>query len=199
VATELFLTEGYGSTTIEAVAQGAGISKRTFYHRFEDKSALFAAVVHRIIQDIRPPADVPLIQGATLRENLRHLAQLILRAALAPRALALHRLVTGESARFPSLMRAVYDEGTEQEAVDLISALLLGGLQGTSLTDAQSTFAAQQFIQMVVVLPQRRAMGLGAPMTAKQLTAWAHDAVDLLLEGCQGLKAAGSQSPTLKS
>src|SRR5947209_19814422 len=32
-ATELFLAEGYGATSIEAIAQRAGISKRTFYHR----------------------------------------------------------------------------------------------------------------------------------------------------------------------
>ncbi|HET6307753.1 MAG TPA: helix-turn-helix domain-containing protein, partial [Rhodopila sp.] len=45
VATELFLAEGYGATSIEAVAQRARISKRTFYHRFPDKAALFDAVL----------------------------------------------------------------------------------------------------------------------------------------------------------
>src|SRR5579872_5081010 len=43
VATQLFLEHGYGSTSIEAVAAHAGVSKRTFYDRFEDKAALFAA------------------------------------------------------------------------------------------------------------------------------------------------------------
>src|SRR5271156_216964 len=87
-ATELFLAQGYGSTTIEAVAARAGISKRTFYDRFDDKSVLFAAVVHRIIEHIRPPPEVPLIEGATLSEVLRRLARMILSAALAPEALA---------------------------------------------------------------------------------------------------------------
>src|SRR6202041_141867 len=87
VATELFLAEGYGSTTIEAVAVRAGISKRTLYHRFQDKSALFTAVVHDIIEQIRPPAGVPLIEGTTLHDVLRRLANMILRAALAPPAL----------------------------------------------------------------------------------------------------------------
>ena len=49
VATELFLAQGYGVTSIEAVAQHARISKRTFYHRFPDKAALFSAVVRRIV------------------------------------------------------------------------------------------------------------------------------------------------------
>ena len=37
-ATELFLAEGYGSTSIEAVARHAGVSKRTLYDRFDDKA-----------------------------------------------------------------------------------------------------------------------------------------------------------------
>jgi AcrR family transcriptional regulator len=125
VATELFLVEGYGSTTIEAVAAHAGISKRTFYHRFDDKSALFAAVVHEIIEQIRPPAGVPLIEGATLRDVLRRIAVMMLRAALSPQAIALHRLVMAESVRFPELIRAVHGHGSTREAISLISGRLV--------------------------------------------------------------------------
>ena len=47
VAADWFLTEGYGATSIEAVAQRAKISKRTFYHRFPDKAALFDETVQK--------------------------------------------------------------------------------------------------------------------------------------------------------
>src|SRR5580692_10128467 len=136
VATELFLAEGYGSTTIEAVAARAGISKRTFYHRFDDKSALFAAVVHEIIEQIRPPAGVPLIAGADLRSVLTRLAGLILRAALSPQAIALHRLVAAESGRFPQLAYAVENDGGRDEALELI-----GGLLARELADAKVNLA----------------------------------------------------------
>ncbi len=186
-ATELFLTEGYGSTSIEAVAARAGISKRTFYHRFENKGALFAAVVHRIIEQIRPPPDVPLLEGASLHQILCRLAMFALRAALAPRAIALHRLVMAESARFPNLVRAVYDEGWAQEAGELIGTLLEREVPGAPLSGPQRAFAAHQFLHMVVAFPQRRAMGLGTPMTASELEQWAEDAVKLFLHGCSGL------------
>jgi TetR/AcrR family transcriptional repressor of mexJK operon len=193
VASELFLTEGYGSTSIEAVAGRARISKRTFYHRFDDKAALFAAVVHRIIEHIRPPPGVPLLEGATLQEILRRLAGLILRAALSPEAIALHRLITAESARFPNLVRAVYDEGWAQEATTLIGDLLVRELRGPRLTIELRSFAAAQFLHMVVALPQRRTMGLGAPMTPRELDAWADDAVNLFLNGCRGLSRGSSR------
>jgi AcrR family transcriptional regulator len=193
VATELFLTEGYGSTSVEAVATRAGISKRTFYHRFEDKAALFAAVVHRIIEQIRPPPGVPLLEGATLEEILRRLAGLLLRAALSSRAIALHRLVTAESTRFPNLVRAVYEEGWAQQATALICDLLSRELRDPPLTVELRSFAAEQFLHMLVALPQRRMIGLGVPMTQRELDAWADDAVNLFLNGCRGVSGASSR------
>jgi TetR/AcrR family transcriptional regulator, mexJK operon transcriptional repressor len=189
VATELFLVEGYGSTTIEAVAARAGISKRTFYHRFDDKSALFAAVVHEIIEQIRPPAGVPLIEGATLRDVLRRLAGMIVHAALSPKAIALHRLVMAESARFPELVRAVHGDGSAREAATLIGGLLAREPRDSTLSAEKRAFAAEQFISMVVTLPQRRAMGYGTPMTAAELDVWADKTVDLFLNGCRGWAA----------
>ena len=189
VATELFLAEGYGSTTIEAVAARAGISKRTFYHRFDDKSALFAAVVHEIIQQIRPPAEVPLIEGATLRDVLRRLAGMIVRAALSPQAIALHRLVMAESARFPGLVRAVHGDGGAREAITLIGNLLAREPRDSTLSAEKHAFAAEQFIFMVLTLPQRRAMGYGTPMTSTELDVWADKTVDLFLNGWRGWTA----------
>jgi AcrR family transcriptional regulator len=188
-ATELFLAEGYGSTSIEAVARRAGVSKRTLYDRFDHKADLFAEVVHRIIEKIRPPPDVPLVEGATLADILRRLALLILHAALSPHAIALHRLVNAESARFPELVRAVASDGTTREATDLIGSLLERGLSDAKLSEENREFAAAQFIFMVVALPQRRAMGFGTPMTAAELDVWAAKVVGLFLDGCRSLGA----------
>jgi AcrR family transcriptional regulator len=186
-ATELFLAEGYGSTSIEAVAKRAGVSKRTLYDRFDDKTVLFTAVVHRIIAQIRPPPEVPLVEGATLADILQRLALLILRAALSPQAIALHRLVNAESARFPELVRAVASEGSTREATDLIGNLLERGLGESKLSIENREFAATQFIFMVVALPQRRAMGFGTPRTQAELDVWALNVVGLFLDGCRSL------------
>jgi TetR/AcrR family transcriptional repressor of mexJK operon len=186
VATDLFLTDGYGATTIEAVAKRAGISKRTFYHRFTDKAELFGAVVHRVIAQIRPPSNVPLLQGVSLEDVLRRLARLILQAALSPPALALHRLVTAESGRFPELTQAVARAGGEEEAMALIGGLLSRELSATALAPADANFAALQFLYMVVSVPQRRASGFGAAMSSQECDAWCDSAVDLFLHGCVG-------------
>jgi len=185
-ATDLFFTLGYGATTIEAVARRAGVSKRTFYHRFANKSALLSAVVHRTIDRMRPPADVPLLDGADLPAILRGLAGLILRAALSPPAIALNRLIVAESSRFPDLASVVTNQGAIEEAVRLIAGVLEREARAGNLSVDDPTFAAQQFLYMVITVPQRRAMGLGVPMTPVEIDAWPRDVVNLFLNGCRG-------------
>jgi TetR/AcrR family transcriptional regulator, mexJK operon transcriptional repressor len=194
VATELLFTHGYGATSIEAIARRARISKRTFYQRFGDKPALMSAVVVRLIDSLRPPPSVPLIEGEGLEQILVHLGSLILHAALTPRVLQLQRLIVAESKRFPDLASAVAKSGGRQEAVALISALLLRHARGASVTPAEASFAANQFLQMIVSLPQLRAIGLGAPMTSEELDAWIRNTVRLFLDGYTGMAKRSTAS-----
>ena len=186
IATALFLNHGYGPTSIEAVAQHARISKRTFYHRFDDKAALFSAVVHRIIDRLHPPADVPLLSDGSLHENLLRLAHLMVRAAVTPQAVALHRLIVAESARFPELAVIASEHGGIQEAIKLVTCLLEREIRKNQLALNNTDFAARQFLQMVISLPQRRAMGLGIPMTPREIEIWASNTVNLFINGCRG-------------
>jgi TetR/AcrR family transcriptional regulator, mexJK operon transcriptional repressor len=184
-ATEMFLAQGFGATSIDAVAAHLRMSKRTFYHRFADKEALFAAVVHRVVQRLRPAANIPLIEGANVAAVLEHLATLILRGALSPQAIALHRLIVAESARFPELARVLAHEGATEEATTLIGGILEREVTAGRIKLSDTRFAAQQFLQMVVALPQRRVMGLGAPMSARELREWPAKVTDLFLHGCR--------------
>jgi AcrR family transcriptional regulator len=185
VAADLFLTEGYGATSIEAVAQHAGISKRTFYHRFSDKAALFDAVLRRIIQGIKPAPDAPIFEGGDLSQVLRRLARLAVRASVAPTTLALTRLMLTEAQRFPELAAVVAREGSRGDAVRQITALLERESCAGRLAINRPEFAAEQFLSLLMTVPQRRAMGLGTPMTGAELDCWADDCVNLFLNGCR--------------
>jgi TetR/AcrR family transcriptional regulator, mexJK operon transcriptional repressor len=194
VATELFLAQGYGATSIEAVAQHARISKRTFYHRFTDKAALFGAVVRRIIEELRPPSGTPLYEGGGLEQVLGRLARLMLGAVLMPKALALNRLMVAEAQRFPELAGIVSREGGRAELVGQIAAMLECEARAGALAIDRPEFAAEQFIQLVVSLPQRRAFGLGTPMTEAELDGWADDCVNLFLNGCRSWQSRAERS-----
>ena len=186
IATELFLAHGYGATSIEDIARAARISKRTFYHRYPDKRALFAAVIDRVVARLRPPDAAALLAGeGPLDQSLLRLARAILRAALAPQALALYRMIVAEAGRFPDLAAAVAEQGASRHAVAQIAALLAHHA-GAGASAQPREFAAAQFLQMVVSVPQRRALGLGEPMAEAEVDAWARDTVALFLNGYRG-------------
>ncbi len=189
VASGIFLEQGYGATSIEAIAQSAGISKRTFYSRFKDKEDVFAAVVHQLVTKLRPPQDAKLFTGKSREVLLLHLAKVILDAALQPQALALHRIMVVESARFPELAKVMDTQGARGEAVHRIAQLLQHTSPQRKLAHKDAEFAAEQFLDVVITTPQRRAIGLGTPMAKVEVERWGRQAVALFLHGCDGFNA----------
>jgi AcrR family transcriptional regulator len=188
IATELFLAEGYGSTSIETVVERARISKRTFYHRFRDKAQLFEAVIRRLIDRWRsrlpPPRTARALPPDELEPALRQMALRILEIALSKEALALHRVVLAEAPRFPELPPRVDAYGMAP-AVEQIGALL----GGEEVEVAR--FAAEHFIHMVLSAPQRRALGFGEPLGREELERWVEGTVRLFLEGWRHARSAG--------
>jgi AcrR family transcriptional regulator len=182
VAESLFLSHGFGATSIEAVAKRAGISKRTFYHRFTGKERLFEAVVRRLIERWLPPIDAQFVEAPSLADGLRHTAEHMLTIALTPEALALHRIVIAEARQFPALARMMHEIGAAS-GIERIAKQLEPRIKSGELRAMDARFAAEEFILMAVTGPQRRALGLATPLSAAELSAWARDTVALFLEG----------------
>jgi len=184
VATALFLGDGFGATSIEAVARYAGISKRTFYHRFRGKEVLFEAVVRRLIERWTPPLDATLFEGSSLADTLRRAGEYMLGVALTPEALALHRVVIAEATRFPGLARILHELGAAT-GIERIARVLEPRIASGELRAMDPQFAAEQFILMVVEGPRRRALGLGILLSPSELRDWLDQCVALFLEGCR--------------
>ena len=184
VAEALFLGHGYGATSIEAVAKRAGISKRTFYHRFPGKERLFEAVVRRLIERWLPPLDAGMVDWPSLANGLLLVGEHMLKIALTPEALALHRIVIAEAQQFPELARMMHEIGATT-GIERIAQQLEPRIKSGELRAMNARFAAEEFILMVVTGPQRRALGLATPLTPAELSAWARDAVALFLDGCR--------------
>ena len=185
VATELFLSHGFGATSIEAVAAAAGVSKRTFYHRFRDKPDLFRAVVRQLIARWAAPYESELVAGAApIADTLVLAARRILAAALSPEALQLYRLLIAEAPRFSELALIINEQSAGAGA--RLGHYLAAEAQAGRLTLDDAGFAAEQFINMVLAGPRRRALGLGPAMKAPELDRWIQRSVKLFLQGCGG-------------
>lgn len=185
VASGLFFSQGYGATSVEAIASAARVSKRTFYSRFNDKADVFRAVVERVVERLRPPELTRAPDGKDCEETLRLVASGMLGATLKPEALALYRLILAEAARFPELVELANAQGVRGKAVKRIADLLRSEGKACRLNVPDPQFAAEQFIQMVISFPQRRALMFGEIMSAREIEAWARDTVRLFLGGCR--------------
>jgi len=184
VATTLFFRQGFAATSMEQVAAVARISKRTLYARFRDKGALFRGVIDRQVGGWRGSFEAEARQPANLEAALREAAVGILRVALDPAALALHRMVVAEAERFPELAETL--AGISVSGVEWLVALLGSFPEGACLSPQDRFFAAEQFLMLVVSGPRRRALGLGRPLDSPGLAAWAERSVALFLSGLAG-------------
>jgi AcrR family transcriptional regulator len=189
-ATALFLSHGFGATSIEAIARQTGISKRTFYHRFDDKADVYRAVVQRLLQRWLPSFEAAFDTPAPLATVLERSARQMLTVALSPEALALRSLLLAEAERFPELVEIAIAQGARR-GIERIAALLEVERRAGTIALDDCQFAAMLFQEMVLSIPLRRAMGIGAPMTEDERVDWARRCVALFIDGCRSQRRGG--------
>jgi hypothetical protein len=119
----------------------------------------------------------------SLEAALHTAARAMLEVALTPEATALSRLLIAEGGRFPEML-AIMEQAGVQEGHRRIVALLTRAVAAGRLRPIDIGFAAEQFMHLVLAGPQRRAMGLRAPLDGKGRDDWAKATVELFLAGC---------------
>ncbi len=113
VAAQLFLERGYDGVSLDDIIAQAGGSKTNIYSRFGGKEGLFLTVVEQLCDEITSHICAVDVGGLSFEEGLRRLGRSLLENLLQERALALYRLVIGESRRFPALGCAWTTHGPE--------------------------------------------------------------------------------------
>jgi TetR/AcrR family transcriptional regulator, mexJK operon transcriptional repressor len=104
-AKRAFLRDGYERTSVDTIAELAGVSKQTIYNHGEDKESLFLQVVAHLTEHCATEA-VVAIQSApanpdNLAEELHSLAVALNQRVLDPDAAAFRPLIIAEAHRNP--------------------------------------------------------------------------------------------------
>lgn len=147
-AARLFMADGYGATSMDAIAREAGVSKATLYAHFTDKASLFAAIIS---SECERKAQI-LWDDANDRDDVQGMLERMARAAIRfgteAETLAIYRIVVGETGRFPELGRIFYETGPRRVLSRLADYLREASEKGL-LEIAEPRLAAEQFIGMV--------------------------------------------------
>ncbi len=163
-AQALFLDSGFGATSMDAVAEKAGVSKRTVYSHFDSKESLFGSVMSSMCtmlgggasEYLGPAAEETqagkVILGDLPEGDVRHVMHTLgcrfLGLVTQPEAIALFRVVIAESGRFPELGDEFYRNGAEPLVQSLAQYLSLQVECGKLAID-DPCYAAHRFLSMV--------------------------------------------------
>ncbi|MGG5823790.1 TetR/AcrR family transcriptional regulator [Falsiroseomonas sp. HW251] len=178
----LFCGQGYGAVSMDAVAKAAGVSKATLYAHFTGKDALFAEIVAERLAQVRAETEAQAPHDLPPAEALRAMGRHWLRFMLAPRTLAIYRIVIGEGARFPDLARAFHAAGPNQGRAWLTGWIAEEVSRGRLRADADPRLAAEQMIGLLRGdLYLRSVLGLAGEPTEAEIAAVVDAASDTFL------------------
>lgn len=148
-ARDLFLSQGYGNTSMDAVAKYAGVSKSTLYAHFENKEQLFGAVVGTARQRLHDAlTGVSTTHERDIRKMLIQIGTQFMHYVTEPSSLTLFRVVIGEIQKFPELGREMYQSGNSvvlRTVADFFRQWTDAGL----LAIDDTMLAARQFLSLV--------------------------------------------------
>jgi TetR/AcrR family transcriptional regulator of autoinduction and epiphytic fitness len=146
-AERLFLERGFGSVSMDELAEAAGVARRTLYNQFASKEEIFREMLLRVsgqLEGAFPP-------GIETRGNVEQVLRLIARAILElhkqPEYLGFLRMVVADARQFPWIAEefaAVMDPLTER------LARYLSHLTALAILDCRNpVLAAHQFMGLL--------------------------------------------------
>ncbi|MFG1610605.1 TetR/AcrR family transcriptional regulator [Actinoplanes sp. NPDC049265] len=179
-AENLFVTEGYERTSVDAITALAQVSKRTLYNHFGDKETIFLQVLSRandaLLSSVRAAIDEEITTGRDLHEALSAFAHRVIDRALGSSDyLTFRRLIT-QSQSVPRLPEAIREHPLgmlEQRFAELAD-------QGELRTSRPRT-AAGHFTALTISLAQESILDGLRDQSSRDIDAIIAEGVDAFL------------------
>jgi len=162
-AKNLFTTQGFDGTSMDAIAAEAGVSKLTVYSHFRDKDTLFMEAVRCKCEEQMPAELFNADLKGPIREQLLTIANAFFALISSEQAIAVHRTVVASAQQSPKLGKMFWDAGPAR--VQEAFATFLeeeNAAQQLDIPDARRA-AVQFFCLLKGELHARLECGCGSP------------------------------------
>ena len=146
-AQRLFLERGFGSVSMDDLAEAAGVARRTLYNQFASKEEIFREMLLRVSAQLEHAFPPGIETQGNVEKVLRLIALAILELHKQPEYLGFLRMVVADSRQFPWIaaeFAAVMDPQTERLARYLAHLTKLGILDCPN-----AILAAHQFMGLL--------------------------------------------------
>jgi TetR/AcrR family transcriptional regulator, regulator of autoinduction and epiphytic fitness len=146
-AQRLFLQRGFGSVSMDELAEAAGVARRTLYNQFARKEDIFREMLLSVSGQLEDAFPTGIETQGDVEDVLRVVARVILDLHKNPEYLGFLRMVVADSRQFPWIAKefaAVMDPQTER------LVRYLAHLNAMGILDCRNpTLAAHQFMGML--------------------------------------------------
>ncbi|MDY0884542.1 TetR/AcrR family transcriptional regulator [Dongia soli] len=183
-AAQEFQANGYANTCIDKIAARAGVSTRTIYQLVSNKAELFGAFIADRAGSFILTVDEAQLDQLPLVEALTRILTNYGKLTLAPETIAIMRLVTAESGRFPEIGRAFYDQAVTK-INDVMEAWLVHHQERGAIKLDNPRAAVGMLRGMMLMDPQRDILlGQQDIPTEAEIERRARACATLFLNGC---------------
>jgi TetR/AcrR family transcriptional regulator, mexJK operon transcriptional repressor len=184
-AEELFLRRGYADTSMQAVADHAGVAKATVYSNFPNKDALFEAVVVRRAECNKVDIDHIDLESGDVHATLVELATSFLLDIYSREQLELFRTVVADARRFPHLGKMML-EGPFLETHGKIREYFERLVRQGELTLTDPVMAVEYFLAIIKADKHVKLLfNQDVNIAPRMIRAIADGAVDIFLNGAR--------------
>jgi TetR/AcrR family transcriptional regulator, regulator of autoinduction and epiphytic fitness len=142
-ATRLFLEHGFGSVSMDDLAEAAGLARRTLYNQFTNKEEIFREMLLKVSGHLEDAFPAGIETQGDVEAVLRLVARMIMELHRRPEYLGFLRMVVADSRQFPWIAEefaAVMDPLTERLGRYVAHLTAMGVLECRN-----PTLAAHQF------------------------------------------------------
>lgn len=180
-AKQLFVKQGFENTSMDAIANKAGVSKLTVYSHYRDKETLFAEAVRSKCETLMPEELFQADLKGPLRKQLLAIARAFFTLISSEDAIAIHRTIIANARTAPKLADLFWQAGPLRVQEGLES-FLRAEVEAGKLDIPDLHRASTQFYCLLKgECHARMEFGCGDPPTAREIDDHLSATVDLFL------------------
>jgi AcrR family transcriptional regulator len=127
IGQRLFIQHGYHGLSMRAIAEEIGVSKAALYYHFEDKQALFLAILRKSLDEIEVILNHCIESGLTAEAQVRQFVQQILAQPAEQRAVI--RLASQELGQLQPSQREAFEADYRQRFLNKINRIFEQGIE----------------------------------------------------------------------
>jgi TetR/AcrR family transcriptional regulator of autoinduction and epiphytic fitness len=146
-AKDEFRDNGFVGTSMDRIAEVAGVSKRTVYNHFDSKESLFKAIAQDMCNIFQSISEYPYDPQGPLRPQLETIASRQMEFLSSERTLRLFKMLTAETLASPELTRETL-ENFEKENAGLMRWIRAAVADG-KLKVTEPLMAGKQFYALL--------------------------------------------------